>query len=58
MMMNFSSAAAFFQMGGYAAYVWPAYAIVVFVLCYQFIFVSGRLRRQLKKLKKKYVAEA
>ena len=39
-----SEAAAFFAMGGYAAYVWPAYAVFFIVLIAD--TVAPRLRRR------------
>ena len=42
---------AFFAMGGYAAYVWPAYAVFFAVLAADFIAPQLRRRRNLRELK-------
>jgi len=51
----FSSFSAFFHMGGYAAYVWPAYALVMLTLCVNGLLASMRLRRLLRHLKCKKI---
>ena len=35
----------FLTMGGYAAYVWPAYALVAVVMAVNALLPSGRLKR-------------
>jgi heme exporter protein D len=42
---------AFFAMGGYAAYVWPAYAVFFIVLIADFIAPALRRRRNLRELR-------
>jgi heme exporter protein D len=44
-------AAAFFKMGGYAAYVWPAYALFFIVLIADTIAPRVRRRRVLRELR-------
>jgi heme exporter protein D len=44
-------AAAFFKMGGYAAYVWPAYAVFFIVLIADSIAPRVRRRRVLAELR-------
>ena len=41
----------FFAMGGYAAYVWPAYAMFFIVLIAEFIAPALRRRRTLRDLR-------
>ena len=41
----------FFAMGGYAAYVWPAYAVFFIVLIADFLAPGIRRRRQLRELR-------
>jgi heme exporter protein D len=41
----------FFAMGGYAAYVWPAYAVFFLVLAADFISPLLRRRRNLRELR-------
>ncbi|HEV7164405.1 MAG: heme exporter protein CcmD [Gammaproteobacteria bacterium] len=43
----------FLTMGGYAAYVWPAYGIAALVLSVNAVLPGRRLRRQLAELKRK-----
>ncbi|OOG38196.1 heme exporter protein CcmD [Rhodanobacter sp. C05] len=45
------NAAAFFKMGGYAAYVWPAYAVFFIVLIVDSIAPRLRRRRVLRELR-------
>lgn len=42
---------AFFAMGGYAAYVWPAYAVFFIVLIGDFLSPALRRRRNLRELR-------
>jgi len=49
MLSHFSSWSAFFQMGGYAAYVWPAYGIVMGVLIFHGFVASRQLKQLFKK---------
>ncbi len=44
-------AAAFFRMGGYAAYVWPAYALFFIVLIADTVAPRLRRRRILNELR-------
>lgn len=44
-------AAAFFKMGGYAAYVWPAYAVFFIVLIADTVAPRLRRRRVLAELR-------
>ena len=44
-------AAAFFKMGGYAAYVWPAYALFFIVLVADTIAPGVRRRRIIRELR-------
>ena len=41
----------FFAMGGYAAYVWPAYALFFVVLIADFVSPLLRRRRNLRELR-------
>ncbi|MEI7037989.1 heme exporter protein CcmD [Fulvimonas yonginensis] len=42
---------AFLAMGGYAAYVWPAYAVFFLVLIADFVSPLLRRRRNLRELR-------
>jgi heme exporter protein D len=42
---------AFFDMGGYAAYVWPSYALAAVILLFLFFAASKRLSQSAKRLK-------
>jgi heme exporter protein D len=42
---------AFFAMGGYAAYVWPAYAVFLIVLVADWLAPGRRRRRLLRELR-------
>ena len=44
------AAGTFFAMGGYAAYVWPAYAVFFIVLLADFLAPQLRRRRNLREL--------
>jgi heme exporter protein D len=46
-----SGATAFFRMGGYAAYVWPAYAVFFAVLIADSVAPRLRRRRVLRELR-------
>jgi heme exporter protein D len=46
-----SDAAAFLKMGGYAAYVWPAYAVFFVVLIVDTVAPRVRRRRVLRELR-------
>lgn len=48
--MSPASFGAFFAMGGYAKYVWPAYAVFFVVLIADFIAPQWRRRRNLREL--------
>jgi heme exporter protein D len=41
----------FLAMGGYAAYVWPAYAVFFAVLVADYLAPAFRRRRQLRELR-------
>lgn len=41
----------FLAMGGYAAYVWPAYAVFFLVLIADYLAPGIRRRRQLRELR-------
>ena len=45
----------FLTMGGYAAYVWPAYGVAALVLLWNAILPARRLRRQLRGLRQRRV---
>jgi len=49
MVMHFHSLADFFHMGGYAAYVWPAYGIAAVILISQVISAVSALKAKRKK---------
>ena len=40
----------FFQMGGYAAYVWPAYGLTALVLYINYVLPVKREQRLIQKL--------
>ncbi len=44
--------AEFLEMGGYAAFVWPAYGVTLAVLSLLVIDSVGRLRRRLAELER------
>ena len=52
MIGSFSSLSAFIHMGGYADYVWPAYAMVLIALLANLIGASAKLKRLIKKIRK------
>ncbi|MHC1479876.1 heme exporter protein CcmD [Frateuria aurantia] len=43
----------FFAMGGYAAYVWPAYAVFFIVLLADTLAAQWRRRRELAELRRR-----
>lgn len=49
--MNAESMHAFLAMGGYAAYVWPAYAVFFLVLLIDWLAPGFRRRRLLRELR-------
>lgn len=49
--MNAASLQAFFAMGGYAAYVWPAYGVFFVVLLIDWLAPQLRRRRLLRELR-------
>ena len=51
-------AAAFFRMGGYAAYVWPAYAVFFAVLIADAMAPRLRRRRILRELRGRLARQA
>jgi heme exporter protein D len=40
---------AFFEMGGYAAYVWPAYAVTLAVMALNIVWARRLLKRSRKE---------
>jgi heme exporter protein CcmD len=46
-----------FSMGGYGAYVWPAYCITIFVFAMNF-FATFQEKNRIKKIVKQYIAQA
>ncbi|PWK92920.1 heme exporter protein CcmD [Fulvimonas soli] len=48
----------FFAMGGYAAYVWPAYAVFLLVLAADFLSPALRRRRILRELRARLARQA
>ncbi|MDI3261243.1 MAG: heme exporter protein CcmD [Fulvimonas sp.] len=48
----------FLAMGGYAAYVWPAYAVFVLVLAADFLAPVLRRRRLLRELRARLARQA
>ena len=49
---------AFLAMGGYAMYVWPAYAMFFIVLIADYINPSLRRRRNLRELRSRMARQA
>jgi heme exporter protein D len=49
--MSGGSLSAFFAMGGYAAYVWPAYGVFFLVLLIDWLAPQFRRRRLLRELR-------
>lgn len=49
--MNASSLQSFLAMGGYAAYVWPAYGVFFIVLLIDWLAPQFRRRRLLRELR-------
>lgn len=45
---------AFFAMGGYAAYVWPAFAVFFAVLLADYLFAGIRRRRTLREIRARH----
>lgn len=50
--MNWGSAAEFFAMGGYAAYVWGSFAVVALGMAVECLAVRARRRRALSELRR------
>lgn len=48
----------FFAMGGYAMYVWPAYAVFLIVLLADYVNPWLRRRRQLRELRGRLARQA
>jgi heme exporter protein D len=55
--MNWGSAAEFFAMGGYAAYVWGSYAVVALCMVVEPLVVRARRMRALRELQRANAAE-
>ena len=49
--------AEFFQMGGYAAFVWPSYAIAAVVLWLNWYLPRKQLEKELRLLKRREQAK-
>ena len=49
--------AEFFQMGGYAAFVWPSYALTILVLWLNWYLPRKQHEKQLRQLKRRRKAE-
>ena len=47
----------FFKMGGYAAFVWPSYAIVALVLWLNWFVPRKQHDKELRQLKRRLIAE-
>jgi heme exporter protein D len=47
--MNWGSASAFFEMGGYGLYVWGSYGVAALLMLAEPWLVHGRLRRALRE---------
>ena len=45
MMLHFDSVKIFLQMGGYAAYVWSAYSLVIAALCLNALLARRQFKR-------------
>ncbi len=52
--MYFSSFSSFIHMGGYADYVWSAFAIAIVMLFINSVMLSSRLRKMIKILRDRY----
>jgi heme exporter protein D len=50
--MNWGSAAEFFAMGGYAAYVWGSFAVVALCMAVECLAVIARRKRALSELRR------
>ncbi|MEX2353861.1 MAG: heme exporter protein CcmD [Gammaproteobacteria bacterium] len=48
----------FFQMGGYAVYVWTSYGLTLLVLCINGILPVRRERNLIRKLSKQYISQS
>jgi heme exporter protein D len=48
----------FLAMGGYATYVWPAYAVFFIVLIADYLAPGIRRRRQLRELRARLVRQS
>jgi heme exporter protein D len=55
--MTAASLSSFFAMGGYAAYVWPAYGIFFVVLFIDWLAPSLRRRRLLRDVRSRIVRQ-
>lgn len=52
--MFFNSFSSFIHMGGYAAYVWPAFSIAMLLMFVNSFLVRKRLRKMIKNLRDHY----
>jgi len=48
--MNWGSASAFFEMGGYAWFVWGSYGLTAAVVVYEVLSLRARRRRALQEV--------
>lgn len=51
-----SAMSAFLDMGGYAAFIWPAYGVTVVVLALNIIWARGSFRRALQAARRRIAA--
>lgn len=56
--MNAGTLQHFFAMGGYAGYLWPAYAVFFIVLLADFVAPALRRRRLLRELRSRLARKA
>ncbi len=54
-MKNIGDYVSFWQMGGYAIYVWPAYFITFLILVIPLFLLKRKSRQLIKNLNHKYV---
>ncbi len=54
--MNWSSAAEFFAMGGYAFYVWGSFLVTAVCIAGELLFLRARRRQALRRVRAEKVA--
>jgi len=54
--MVFSSFSSMLHMGGYADYVWPAFAVAIVMLLGNSMLASNRLRKLIRTLRNRYAS--